>query len=199
MLDYTNRAASYDKRWQSYCLASFSRSLDLIHLERDEELLDIACGTGIFLEKVEREHPYVTLTGVDSNQAMLNEAVKKVSEKVILKKEKADQLSFHTEKFDWVVLSNCIGHFDDQEQCLKEAYRVLKKSGKIIVTDWTQDYIMMRLANFYMKTFDYKNYNSLYSHEIESMLTRLKFNILRAETFRINWFWSASTIMGVKS
>ena len=78
MLDYTNRAASYDKRWQSYCLASFSRSLDLIHLERDEELLDIACGTGIFLEKVEREHPYVTLTGVDSNQAMLNEAVKKV-------------------------------------------------------------------------------------------------------------------------
>nr|MBC8227707.1 methyltransferase domain-containing protein [Gammaproteobacteria bacterium] len=83
MLDYTNRAASYDKRWQSYCLASFSRSLDLIHLKRDEELLDIACGTGIFLEKVEREHPYVTLTGVDSNQAMLNEAVKKVSEKVI--------------------------------------------------------------------------------------------------------------------
>ena len=199
MLDYTNRAASYDKRWQSYCLASFSRSLDLIHLERDEELLDIACGTGIFLEKVEREHPYVTLTGVDSNQAMLNEAVKKVSEKVILKKEKADQLSFHTEKFDWVVLSNCIGHFDDQEQCLKEAYRVLKKSGKIIVTDWTQDYIMMRFANFYTKTFDYKNYNSLYSHEIESMLTRLKFNILRTETFRINWFWSASTIMGVKS
>ena len=199
MLDYTNRAASYDKRWQSYCLASFSRSLDLIHLERDEELLDIACGTGIFLEKVEREHPYVTLTGVDSNQAMLNEAVKKVSEKVILKKEKADQLSFHTEKFDWVVLSNCIGHFDDQEQCLKEAYRVLKKSGKIIVTDWTQDYIMMRFVNFYTKTFDYKNYNSLYSHEIESMLTRLKFNILRAETFRINWFWSASTIMGVKS
>ena len=199
MLDYTNKAITYDKKWQSYCLGSFSRSLDLINMESDAELLDIACGTGIFLEEIERLYPYTSLTGVDSNQAMLNEAIKKVSEKVTLKQERADKLSFDAEKFDWVVLSNCIGHFDDQEQCLKEAYRVLKKSGKIIITDWTKDYIMMRFANFYTKTFDYKNYNSLYSHEIESMLTRLKFNILRAETFRINWFWSASTIMGVKS
>ena len=88
MLDYTDRAASYDKRWQSYCLSSFSRSLDLIHLERDEELLDIACGTGIFLEKLEREHPYITLTGIDSNQAMLNEAVKRYLRKLFLKKKK---------------------------------------------------------------------------------------------------------------
>ena len=198
MLDYTNRAATYDKRWRTYCLASFSRTLNFIHLERDTELLDIACGSGIFLEKVEREHPYVSLTGIDSNQAMLNEAATKVSEKVNLKKERADQLSFDTEKFDWVILSNCIGHFDNQEKCLNEAYRVLKKSGKIIITDWTQDSIMMRLANFYTKTFDYKPYNSLYSYEIESMLKSLNICIQSADNFRINWFWSASTIMGVK-
>jgi len=55
MLDYTKRAKNYDKRWQHYCLLSFSKSLQILDLNQDSRLLNVGCGTGIFLEILEKK------------------------------------------------------------------------------------------------------------------------------------------------
>jgi len=64
MLDYTKRAKNYDKRWQHYCLPSFSKPLQILDLNHDSSLLDVGCGTGIFLAMVENKFPATQFNGI---------------------------------------------------------------------------------------------------------------------------------------
>ena len=198
MLDYTKRAENYDKRWQHYCLPSFSKPLQILDLNGDSTLLDVGCGTGIFLEILEKKFPYTKFSGLDSNQAMLAKASEKLSSKVDLKIGNAESLPHDSQSFDWVVLSNCFGHINDQETALLEAHRVLRKNGKIIITDWTRDFLVMRIVNLYTQLFDDADYKSLKSSETTAMLEKLDFKCLSVESYKINWFWGLYTILGAK-
>ena len=198
MLDYTKRAKNYDKRWQHYCLPSFSKPLQILDLNGDSTLLDVGCGTGIFLEILEKKFPYTKFSGLDPNQAMLAKASEKLSSKVDLKIGNAESLPHDSQSFDWVVLSNCFGHINDQETALFEAHRVLRKNGKIIITDWTRDFLVMRIVNLYTQLFDDADYKSLKSFETTAMLEKLDFKCLSVESYKINWFWGLYTILGAK-
>ena len=198
MLDYTKRAKNYDKRWQHYCLPSFSKPLQILDLNGDSTLLDVGCGTGIFLEILEKKFPYTKFSGLDPNQAMLAKASEKLSSKVDLKIGNAESLPHDSQSFDWVVLSNCFGHINNQETALSEAHRVLRKNGKIIITDWTRDFLVMRIVNLYTQLFDDADYKSLKSFETTAMLEKLDFKCLSVESYKINWFWGLYTILGAK-
>jgi len=198
MLDYTKRAMNYDKRWQHYCLPSFSKSIQIIDLDQASRLLDVGCGTGIFLEILEKKYPSAQLDGIDPSQAMLGKASEKVSSKVTLEAGSAESLPYDSQSFDWVVLSNCLGHIKHQEVALNEAHRVLKNSGKVIITDWTKDFLAMRIVNLYTQLFDYAEYNSLRSSETIAMMEKLHFECISAESYKINWFWGLYTIFGKK-
>lgn len=41
---------------------------------------------------------------------------------------------------DMVILSNVLFHLEDKEGCLKEASRVLKPGGRMLVVDWTDSF-----------------------------------------------------------
>ena len=198
MLDYTKRAENYDKRWQHYCLPSFSKPLQILDLNGDSTLLDVGCGTGIFLEILEKKFPYTKFSGLDPNQAMLAKASEKLSSKVDLKIGNAESLPHDSQSFDWVVLSNCFGHINSQETALSEVHRVLRKNGKIIITDWTRDFLVMRIVNLYTQLFDDADYKSLKSFETTAMLEKLDFKCLSVESYKINWFWGLYTILGAK-
>ena len=198
MLDYTKRAMNYDKRWQHYCLPSFSKSIQIIDLDQASRLLDVGCGTGIFLEILEKKYPSAQLDGIDPSQAMLGKASEKVSSKVTLEAGSAESLPYDSQSFDWVVLSNCLGHIKHQEVALNEAHRVLKNSGKVIITDWTKDFLAMRIVNLYTQLFDYAEYNSLRSSETIAMMEKLHFECISAESYKSNWFWGLYTIFGKK-
>ena len=198
MLDYTKRAKNYDKRWKHYCLPSFSKSIQIIDLDQASRLLDVGCGTGIFLEILEKKYPSAQLDVIDPSQAMLEKASEKVSSKVTLEAGSAESLPYDSQSFDWVVLSNCLGHIKHQEVALNEAHRVLKNSGKVIITDWTKDFLAMRIVNLYTQLFDYAEYNSLRSSETIAMMEKLHFECISAESYKINWFWGLYTIFGKK-
>ena len=198
MLDYTKRAKNYDKRWQHYCVSSFSKSIKIIDLHQASRLLDVGCGTGIFLEILEKKYPSALLYGIDPNQAMLEKASEKVTSKVVLDLGSAEFLPYESQSFDWVVLSNCLGHIKYQEVALGEAHRVLKNDGKVIITDWTKDFLAMRLVNLYTQLFDYAEYNSLMSSETITMMEKLHFECISSESYKINWLWGLYTIYGKK-
>ena len=84
MLDYTKRAKNYDKRWQHYCLPSFSKSIKIIDLHQASKLLDVGCGTGIFLEILEKKYPSALLYGIDPNQAMLEKERERERERLTI-------------------------------------------------------------------------------------------------------------------
>ena len=41
---------------------------------------------------------------------------------------------------NFVIISNILFHLDDKDSCMKEAWRVLKSGGRILVVDWTESF-----------------------------------------------------------
>ncbi|MGV0627154.1 class I SAM-dependent methyltransferase [Mycolicibacter minnesotensis] len=93
---------------------------------------DIACGTGILADRIERELTPETTFGVDMSAGMLAEARKR-SPRVHWLTAPAEQLPFEDGALDAVVTSSAF-HFFNQPAALREFYRVLAPGGMAAVT-----------------------------------------------------------------
>ena len=195
---YSRTAENYDKFWDFYSAPSYSKTLARINLQEDSKVLDLGCGTGELLKILEDLFPSSELTGIDLTEEMLAIAKQKLSNKVKLFLGSAASLPFDSKSFDWVIMSNMIGHLSDKKAVLKEAHRVLKNLGKIVITDWTRDFQTMNLVHFYTKLINYSQYRSLRSAELESLLDDCDFDHLHTESYKINWFWGLYTIQAEK-
>lgn len=92
---------------------------------------DIACGTGILADRIERElHPDKTY-GVDMADGMLNQARAR-SARVQWLRGPAEHLPFDDGALDAVVTTSAF-HFFDQSVALREFYRVLSPGGLVVV------------------------------------------------------------------
>lgn len=131
---YKRWAQSYDQgpnpviaREERY-IASFLPSL------YGKNVLDLACGTGRWLEKLLAcETNYAA--GVDVSSAMLRVASRKSSicDKIV----QADclELPFASSIFDFVICSFALGHIRDVRKMVGEVARVTKPGGEAIVSD----------------------------------------------------------------
>lgn len=53
---------------------------------------------------------------------------------------------------DFVILSNVLFHLEDKTGCIKEATRVLKLGGRVLVVDWTESFAGMGPAPHHVFT-----------------------------------------------
>ena len=95
-------------------------------------IADIACGTGILSDRIERElHPDV-IYGVDMSDGMLEKARTR-SNRVKWLRGPAEQLPFDDGALDAVVTTSAF-HFFDQPAALREFHRVLASGGLVAVS-----------------------------------------------------------------
>jgi ubiquinone/menaquinone biosynthesis C-methylase UbiE len=92
---------------------------------------DIACGTGILADRIERELHLDEVYGVDMSDGMLAQA-KARSSQVHWLKGPAEKLPFDDGALDAVVTTSAF-HFFDQPAALAEFYRVLAPGGLVAV------------------------------------------------------------------
>jgi ubiquinone/menaquinone biosynthesis C-methylase UbiE len=88
---------------------------------------DIACGTGILADRMERELDLDEVHGVDMSDGMLAQARHR-STRVHWVKGPAERLPFDDESLDAVVTTSAF-HFFDQPAALREFHRVLAPGG----------------------------------------------------------------------
>ena len=101
------------------------------------KILDIATGTAdipINLSKIKN----CKITGVDISKKMVAIGRKKIKSKNLLKKitleiGNAERLKYHSNYFDIVTIAFGVRNFRHLDKCLKEAHRVLKHTGYLIV------------------------------------------------------------------
>jgi ubiquinone/menaquinone biosynthesis C-methylase UbiE len=93
---------------------------------------DIACGTGILSDRIERELRPDVVYGVDMSDGMLAEAQAR-SSRVQWRKGPAERLPFDDGALDAVVTTSAF-HFFDQPAALREFHRVLAPGGVVAIT-----------------------------------------------------------------
>lgn len=106
-----------------------------LHPEEGEKILDVACGGGeLSLKLTERG---CKVYGIDMSENAISSA-KRLSERAKITCEfelgDAEHLPYSDEYFDKIICSSSLEHFRDDLKALKEMSRVLKPSGKLVLT-----------------------------------------------------------------
>jgi ubiquinone/menaquinone biosynthesis C-methylase UbiE len=93
---------------------------------------DVACGTGILADRIQRDLHPAAVYGVDMSEGMLKQAQSR-SSAVDWRRGPAEQLPFDDGTLDAVVTTSAF-HFFDQPAALREFHRVLAPGGLVAVT-----------------------------------------------------------------
>jgi ubiquinone/menaquinone biosynthesis C-methylase UbiE len=108
-------------------------------------IADIACGTGILADRIERELHPAEMYGVDMSEGMLNQANAR-STGVQWLRGPAEQLPLDDEALDAVVTTSAF-HFFDQAAALREFHRVLSPGGLVAVAALSTRQTLLQAAS----------------------------------------------------
>lgn len=104
--------------------------------KKGERILDLGCGDGFYLYLLSRLNLKLILHGADYDRNAINSAKKNLDSNKV-KLTQADlmkRLPFSDEFFDGIVMSEVMEHLPDDIKCMKEARRVLKKNGRLVLS-----------------------------------------------------------------
>ena len=94
--------------------------------------LSVGCGSGLFEQLLRARHGVDIRFGMEPADAMAQIAEKRG---MSVKRGVAEQLPYGDAEFDTVLLNGIPSYLSDLEKAFKEAFRVLKSGGHIVVLD----------------------------------------------------------------
>jgi len=111
--------------------------LELAEIEAGQRILDVGCGLGATLARIDREHEGVELVGVNHDARQLAIA-RTVQARNPLEWVEADAcaLPFEDASFDRALAIECIFHFASRRAFLAEAARVLRPGARLVFSDY---------------------------------------------------------------
>ena len=107
--------------------------LEAVGLTEGDRVLDIGTGPGLAAKAAKQRGAEVI--GIDFSKTMLAEA-RRLYPNIEFREVSADSLPFNDGDFDVVIGNFMLHHTGDPDQVLAEAYRVVRKNGKIGLTVW---------------------------------------------------------------
>lgn len=150
--DFLNHflSAGMDKRWRR-------KTISMLKPYHPKQILDIATGTADLAIEAMRLQPE-KITAVDITEEMLRLAAIKIQKKnlsdtIILKAARSEELPFADASFDAVMVAFGVRNFYDLEKGLKEMHRVLKKNGVVAVLEFSVPtaFPIKQLYKFYFR------------------------------------------------
>lgn len=131
---YERWAPNYDQS-PNPLVAREKRYLDLLLPQlQGKRILDLACGTGRWLERA-LEGGAEFAAGVDCSNAMLRIAAGKCSVQGKLAQADCMRLPFRPSVFDFAICSFAVGHMQDLRTMARELASVMKPGGEIFASD----------------------------------------------------------------
>ncbi len=194
MTNFDKIAKKYNKPYfQFYYFWVHRKTIKFLEneIEKGQRILDCACGTGNFLNKIKEK---LSVYGIDESSKMIEIAEKKVKEG-FFKTEKAEENSFLNDYFDLISIIDAFYYFQNKERVIKECRRVLKKEGFLFIFTPSFDNFIERFffgpfASISSKLFFYnleKNSAHLSTKEIVNIVEDSGFQLLKKEKAKLNW------------
>ncbi len=108
-----------------------------LNMSDGHRVLDIGTGSGEILPIIAEKAPDAEIVGVDISKGMLEVASERTRnyENIKLMRENVSSLSFPDNYFDSAIASFAMTTFPDPLAALKEAVRVVRPGGRIVVLD----------------------------------------------------------------
>ncbi len=196
--EYAHLAQKYDDKWRFYIEATLQKTLKKIELRSGDRLLDIGCGTGALLEKLKEKYPEAILAGIDPTQEMIDIAGKRLLKKVHIEQSWAEKLPFEDEAFDVIVSCNVFHYIREPRVALKEVMRILKPTGRVVITDWCNDYMTCQVLDLFLRAFNKAHFKTYKQSECHELLSLSGFDDIKIDHYKINWFWGMMTATACK-
>ena len=192
---YEQLASIYDLRWQKYITNTLTFLYNWEQIDSQSTVLDIACGTGEFERLLLDKNPTQKIIGVDISERMLNIAREKCQDysQVEFYLASAHSLPFASHSFDEVVCANAF-HYFEPLVALSEIKRVLKPNGKLVILDWSKDFLICRICDWILQIFDPAHQQCYTQAELHQLLISTDFNICRAAKVRFGVIWGLMAV-----
>lgn len=133
-----------------------------LHLSPNEVILDFGTGTAELAILIKRKETTTSVTGVDVDTRVLQIAKNKITEQgldIHTLQYDGTRFPFKSDHFDKVVSCLVFHHLnhDQKKDALSEIFRVLKKGGRLYISDWGLERNPLKVG--FLKLF--KNFKSL--------------------------------------
>ncbi len=177
---YDTIADVYDHHYDQHrgrCYYSHLSGYVMDALPQNGKLLDIGCGTGLFVERYSEDGRYVV--GLDISKKMIEQARTRCRE-CDYTVGTGEKIPFNDNTFDAISSLLVFSYVRDPEAMLGEAYRVLKPGGAIAICTLGKKLLTrgipaiyqigekMNVQHVVMKNFGERYYNRKEMHELFS-------------------------------
>jgi len=166
---YGRRALEYDNFFKTNFgrkVFKLEKKLLLEVLDKEGSILEVGCGTGVWLETL-KERNFKKICGLEISQDMLKVAKKKGLRDLIL--GDAKDLPFKDDSFDTVAFITSLEFIDDKKKAFLEAVRVAKKSVVIAFLNKFSILSLYRKIYSIFRDSYYRNINFLSLDDIDRL------------------------------
>jgi ubiquinone/menaquinone biosynthesis C-methylase UbiE len=195
--EYDALAGHYERRWSGYIAASVEETLKRVHPIQSERVLDVGCGTGTLLERIVDRYPDSQVTGVDLSPAMVAQARRRLPRRVTLEVADAEALPFPAGSFDMVMSVSSFHFWPAPKGALAELRRVMRPGGRLVITDWCDEYLACRICDRILRLVDRAHQRIYGRSECAALLAGAGFQVSSLERYRISWLWGLMTAVAI--
>ena len=174
--------------------------------------MDIACGTGEFLKRLRDSdaspNSKTKWIGVEPCPEMLQQAQQKFDLKnddamIELHQAPAEYLPVQDHSTDVVVTTNAFHFFRDKKRALHEIKRILRKNGTLVITDWCNDYLIVKLYHWMERIrwnwrFEHRYPGPLKRSELYELVNSEGFENIEVSSYAVRvfgvFFWGMQTL-----
>ncbi len=182
--------------FQWFYLWAHKRCISFIKdcIKKNSKILDVACGTGNFLGRLEKLNIGLELFGLDESQGMIVKACKKFKNINFLI-DNAENLPFTKNYFDLLTIIDAFYYFKNKEKIISECSRVLKSGGYLFIFYPAMDLfprIFLKTIKIFSKLFFFnleKDTNFISFQELKNLTKRYGFKLIKKELKSLNWFF----------
>lgn len=160
---------------------------EYFHGLKDKTVLEIGCGSGKGTKVIKKYFAPAEIIAIDLDPRLIESAKNNVKDPaIVFEQRNATKLGYQDNSFDAIFDFDTIHHIPGPQwqDCLKEAYRVLKSGGIFFIRDVSIEYFATSF-NRILKVFFSHPYDSMYKkEEFVEYLEKLGFKILKKDLSR---------------